>query len=151
MTAREALAFIRRHGIVMQSAHVPGVATLVDAIAGEPIRGSWWGHPKGRQIFRVLGEVHDSGAIAALRLIEGKLTLAHRRVWPALAALSGEIGRSRLAAVAERHTPSGKHETTTTPFPDWVPKEVLAEAEAIDPDDARSICAQVFRSRGRRT
>ena len=144
MTAGEALSFVRKHGLVLQSAHVPGVPTLVDAIAGEPIRGSWWGHPNGRQIFRVLNEVHDSGDIVALRLIKGKLTLAHRRVWPALAALADEIGRSRLAAVTEEHTPSGKHETTTTPFPKWVPKEVLAEADRLDKTEARSICAPTF-------
>jgi hypothetical protein len=104
----------------------------------------------------------------ALRLLNRKLTLLHRRIWPAVAALSGEIGRSRLAAITEEHTPSGKHETTVTPFPKWVPKEVLAEAGRIDPDQARAICARMRleltpllrdeerqagrgRSRGRRT
>ena len=141
VTARRALAFIRKHGLVLQSAHVRSVPVLVDYIAGSTIRGSWWGHSMGRQIFKVLTEVHDSGDVVALRLIEGKLTLAHRRAWPALVALAGEIGRARLAAVREAHTPSGKHETTSIPFPEWVPRDVLAEARTVDMEKARSLCA----------
>jgi hypothetical protein len=144
-TTREALAFIRKHGLVLQSAHVADVPVLVDFIAGSKIRGSWWGHPKGRQIFKVLSEVRDSSNIVALRLIKGKLTLAHRRAWPALVALADEIGRSRLAAITEKHTPSGRHETTSTPFPKWVPKDVLAAARKVDLDKARSICAPALR------
>jgi hypothetical protein len=141
MTARRAVAFIRKHGLVMQSAHVTGVPVLVDYIAGSTVRGSWWGHPMGRQIFNVLTGVHDSHDVVALRLIEGKVTLAHRRAWPALVALADELGHARLAAVRERHTQSGKHETTSIPFPGWVPKDVLAEARRIDMKEARSICA----------
>ena len=140
VAAQAALDFVRKHRLVLQSAHVPGVPVLVDFIAGTTIRGSWWGHPKGREIFRVLNEVHDSGEIVALRLIKGKLTLAHRIAWPALAALADEIGRSRLAAITEVHTASGKHETTTTPFPGWLPDDVRAAAAKIDLDEARSIC-----------
>lgn len=141
MTARTALAFIRKHGLVLQSAHVRDVPVLVDHIAGSTIRGSWWGHPMGRQIFKVLSEVHDSRDVVALRLIGGKLTLAHRRAWPALVALADELGHARLAAVRESHTPSGKHETTSIPFPEWVPKDVLVKARTIDKEKARSICA----------
>jgi hypothetical protein len=141
ITARKALAFVRKHGLVLQSAHVRAVPVLVDYIAGSTIRGSWWGHSMGKQIFEVLNDVHDSGDVVALRLIEGKLTLAHRSAWPALVALAGELGRARLAAVRESHTPSGKHETTSIPFPEWVPRDVLAQARTIDIDKARSICA----------
>jgi hypothetical protein len=145
MTARRAIAFVRKHGLVLQQAHVREVPVLVDYIAGSTIRGSWWGHPKGQQIFRVLNEVHDSGDVVALRLIEGKLTLAHRTAWPALVALAGELGRARLAAVRESHTPSGRHETTSIPFPEWVPRDVLAEARTIDMKKARAICAAALR------
>jgi hypothetical protein len=56
-------------------------------------------------------------------------------------ALAEELGRARLAAVSESHTPSGKHETTSVPFPDWVPRDVLAEAREVDLEEARSLCA----------
>ena len=135
----DALGFVRKHGLVLQSAHVGEVPVLVDFIAGERVRGSWWGHRKGQEIFRVLKEVLDSGEVVALRLIGGKLTIAHRRVWPALVALADEIGRSRLAAISEEHTASGKHRTVRVPFPKWVPREVMAQG--VDAEEARRICA----------
>jgi len=48
----EALAFVERHGVVLQAARGP-VPSLAEAVAGGRIRGSWWGHPKGHEIFRV--------------------------------------------------------------------------------------------------
>src|SRR6266481_4248771 len=50
LNSKEALAFIKRHGVVLQSARGP-VPSLAEAVAGGPIRGSWWGHPKGRSIY----------------------------------------------------------------------------------------------------
>ena len=128
MTGREAIAFVETHGLVMQSARVPGLPSLVDAIVGEKVRGSWWGHPKGRGVFHVLGEVHDSPDVLAMRLVGGKLTLVHRRLWPALVRLAGEIGEERLAAVGEEHTASGRHVATRVPYPEWVAPEVKAAA-----------------------
>ena len=52
MNADAAMAFVRRHGIVLVSAKGPA-PRLTEAIAGEPIKGSWWGHSKGHQIFAV--------------------------------------------------------------------------------------------------
>jgi hypothetical protein len=141
MTGRDAVGFIEKHGLVLQSAHVAGVPTLVEFIAAEKIKGSWWGHPKGKEIFRVLGEVYDSKDVVALRLVRGKLTLAHRRVWPALVALAGEIGEGRLAAVKEQHTATGKHVSVAVPFPKWVPRDVLAAGRRMDLAEARRLCA----------
>ena len=38
----------------------------------------------------------------------------------------------------EEHTPSGKHVTHLTPFPDWVPADVLADAEKLSADGAKA-------------
>jgi hypothetical protein len=56
-------------------------------IAGETVRGSWWGHPKGKLIFETLARVEDD--VAWAKLVAGKETLIHRRLWPALIALAG--------------------------------------------------------------
>ena len=53
MTPQAALAFVEKHGVVLVSAR-SAVPPLVEAIAGAPIRGSWWAHPKGREIFRLI-------------------------------------------------------------------------------------------------
>jgi hypothetical protein len=72
--------------LLLQDARVPSLATIV---AGAPVKGSWWAHPKGGQIFRAAGELDDVAATA--KLIDGKVTFVHRRLWPALAA----VGRAR--------------------------------------------------------
>src|ERR1700742_3407624 len=99
----DALAFVRGHGIVLASAKGP-VPTLAHEIAGGPIRGSWWSHPKAREHFRALGEVRDSKEVLTCRLVDGKITFVHRSLWPALVKLAGEYPRGRLAKVIEEHT-----------------------------------------------
>jgi hypothetical protein len=60
------------------------VRELASLIAGEPIRGSWWAHPRGHDIVHALGALDDHPDILLVKLIEGKQTLVHRRLWPAL-------------------------------------------------------------------
>jgi hypothetical protein len=52
VTPAEALAFVCTHRSVLESGSGP-VPSLAAAIAGEPIRGSWWAHARGREIFTV--------------------------------------------------------------------------------------------------
>jgi hypothetical protein len=138
MHAADALAFVERHGIVLVSAQ--GAAPrLVDAIAGEPVRGSWWGHPRGREIFRVLSAVQESDQVLACRLLGGKVTLVHRRLWPALVRLAGRFEPAQIARVAEEHTARGHHATRATPFPDWVPDDVRREAAALSETQAQAL------------
>ena len=79
----EPLEWVREQGIVLQSARGP-VPNLAEYVAGEPIRGSWWGHASGHEIFAVLSRVLNSPDVIATRLVNGKVTLIHRRLWPAL-------------------------------------------------------------------
>src|SRR5205814_8572249 len=48
MNQKEALAFVERHGIVLQAARGP-LPNLAEAIAGGTIRGSWWGHSERKR------------------------------------------------------------------------------------------------------
>jgi len=130
-----ALDWVREQGIVLQSAHGP-VPNLAEHVAGEPIRGSWWGHESGHQIFEVLGEVLASSEVIATRLINGKVTLIHRRLWPALVRVADRYSPGRLAAIDEEHTATGAHRKIETPFPDWVPAEDLAAAAKLTVDEA---------------
>ena len=139
--AREASAFVREHGIVLVSAKGKG-PNLVEAIAGEPIKGSWWGHPAGKRIFSVLNAVTESDDVLVCRLIDGKITLVHQRLWPALVRLAGAFPPERLAQVLSEHTPSGRHVGCSVAFADWVPPRVAQEAEALDEDEARALLAE---------
>ena len=135
MNKAAALAFVREHGVVLVSAKGP-VPRLTEAIAGEPVKGSWWGHPKGKQIFDVLQHVGAHEDVLTCRLVGGKVTLVHRRLWPALAAAAPHFAPERIARVAQEHTAQGHHENQETPFPDWAPPGVLKEAASISLADA---------------
>lgn len=91
------------------------VPNLAEYVAGEPIRGSWWGHPAGHEIFAALTRVLSSPDVIATRLVNGKITLIHRRLWPALVRIADRFPAERLAAVDEEHTASGAHRTTRIP------------------------------------
>src|SRR6185312_15265006 len=134
-TAEEALAFVRRHGVVLVSAK--GTAPrLTEAIAGESITGSWWAHPKSHHIYAILGAVTDSDQVLVCRLVDGKVTLVHRRLWPSLVRLAKRFAPEQLAQVRDEHTPSGRHISRVVPFPRWVPPDVAAEARSIDEQQA---------------
>jgi hypothetical protein len=124
-------AFVEAHGIVLVSARHATVPSLAAAIAGAPIRGSWWAHEKSHEIFRALSALADDEALVFTRLVDGKLTLVHRRLWPALAALvrAGRLDAARMARVDQEHTPSGKHVTRETPLDDWLPRELRLPSE----------------------
>ena len=126
----EELDWLREQGVVMQSARGP-VPSLAERVAGGPIRGSWWGHPSGHEIYRVLREVRASPDVVAMRLIDGKVTLMHRRLWPALVRVADRFEAERLAAIDEMHTRSGAHRTIAIPFPDWVPTEDSTAADLL--------------------
>lgn len=130
MDRGQALDFVREHGVVLVSASGP-VPKLTEAIAGEEIKGSWWGHPKGKQIFPVLEDVCEHKDVLVCRLIDDKLTLVHRRLWPALAAAADHFPPSRLCRVTQVHTAGGRHRNVETAFADWLPAGVAAAAKGI--------------------
>ena len=135
MTADEALAFVAEHGVVLVSAQGP-VPRLTEAIAGGPIKGSWWGHPKSHQIFAILEVVTASEDVLVCRLIKGKITLVHRRLWPALVRVAARFPPDRISKVRQEHTASGRHVNKEVPFPRWVPAEVKKQASSISEAEA---------------
>ena len=140
LTLAQALGFIERHGVVCESARRGAIPALADAIAGEIIRGNWWSHPKGREIFALTRAVRAAPAVLVCRLAAGKITLVHARVWPALVRLADRFPRKHLARVREVHAASGKHRLEEAPFPDWVPRKVISAAKRLD---AAGACAEL--------
>ena len=137
MTADDAMSFVREHGIVLASGK-GAVPPLAEAIAGEPIKGSWWAHSKGRQIFAIFGMLSESPDILVCRLVDGKVTFVHRRLWPALVRAAHHFHPEQLAQVHQEHTPSGYHVSSEIPFPKWVPREVVDAAGRLSEEEART-------------
>ena len=139
LTPAHALAFIERYGVVCESARHGAIPSLADAIAGESIRGNWWSHPKGREIFAITRAVREEPEILVCKLVDGKITFVHARLWPALVRLAARFPPARLARVREVHSASGKHLLQATPFPEWVPKPAQAAANRLNETQACSL------------
>ncbi len=135
MTAAEALTFVRTHGVVLEAATGP-VPSLASAIAGAPSGGSWWSHAKGGEIFKLTRAVRDSPDVLVCRLVDGKITYVHRRLWAALVCACKRFPRDHLAQVNEKHTASGRHVKEEIAFPGWVSPEVSTEADELDEGSA---------------
>ena len=135
VTPRQAAAFVRKHGVVLESAAGP-VPSLAVAIAGGPIRGSWWSHPRSHEIFELTQAIRGREDVLVCRLVNGKVTFVHRRLWSALVRAAKRFPKKQLAQVREVHTASGRHVTKEVAFPRWVPAEVTVEASRLSEEDA---------------
>jgi hypothetical protein len=140
----DVMALLVERGVLLESARGP-IPNVAELVAGEAISGSWWAHPASHAIFAAINAVADSPDVVRLRLVNGKITLVHRRIWPAVVRVSDAIPRARLASIEQQHTASGAHRKIETPFPAWVPAEaieaaaLLTETQAFDelPDCVR--------------
>jgi hypothetical protein len=101
-TAQQALAFVRKHGIVTL-VHVPPLRSLVVEVAGGPVKGSWWSHPRGDVIFALATALEESGEVLTAKIIDGKVTFIAQRLWPSLLRIVEDPARR-----AERTTKLGE-------------------------------------------
>jgi len=135
MTLRHVLSLIKKKGVMLEAARRP-VPNLVDLVAGGTRAGSWWTHPRGREIFALTRSVRDSPEVLVTRLVDGHITYVHRRLWPAVVRLAPSLSKARVACVREVHTKSGAHRIQVQPFPRWVPSDVRRQAGSLTTEAA---------------
>src|SRR5262245_18610347 len=98
MKPGQAMAWLRRHRIatLVPTGELP---SLVAAITGGPIKGSWWSHPAGKEIFAAANALEDAGdEVVVVKLVEGKVTFLHAALWPALYAIVEDAEWRRRAS-----------------------------------------------------
>jgi hypothetical protein len=149
MTPKQAIAFVKANGIVLESARGP-VPSLAEAIAGKPIRGGWWAHADAKTIFLCSRAVRDSADVLVCRLVGDKVTYVHRRRWPALVRLAERFDADRLAVIQDVHTPSGRHKVNVTAFREWISEDVAKAAASFTEEDATAMLS-VLLATGPRT
>jgi hypothetical protein len=99
---RQTVDALERTGLLfLHDAMKPSLTALV---AGAPIKGSWWGHPAGKRIFQVASALEDGGQVLFVPLLSAKVTLVHRKLWPALVS----IGESRARWQMDPLTPRAR-------------------------------------------
>ena len=104
METNESVSFQRvlqelsdRGFLLMSDANLPSVTGIV---AQEPIRGSWWGHAKGREIFAVSEQLSIHQDVLVTKLVSGKVTFVHRPLWPALVQIAGSRDAWQLDGIS---------------------------------------------------
>jgi hypothetical protein len=92
-----------RIGLLMQhDAELPSFTMLA---AGEPVRGSWWADPRCHQIYDLMQEFDRHMPVLSAKVVNGKVTYVHRRLWPALLKVAQNPAPERvrgLSRTAER-------------------------------------------------
>ncbi|MCA8959227.1 MAG: hypothetical protein KDC38_01890 [Planctomycetes bacterium] len=89
VTVEELIDVVDREGLLVNNdVRLPSVVSIV---AGGPVRGSWWGHPQGHEIYAMLQRVGEHPDVLSTKLVSGKVTFVHRRLWPDVYA----VGRER--------------------------------------------------------
>lgn len=144
LTPAEAMAFVAQHGIVLEAARRGAIPSLADAVAGEAIAGNWWAHAQGKRIFAATRAVREAADVLVCRLVDGKISFVHARLWPALARLADRFPRERLARLREVHGSDGRHRVEEIPFPDWLDAATLAAGRRLDEVAARDALAAVL-------
>ena len=80
MSFQSVVRKLQETGILLLSDKaLPNVVALV---AGPKVKGSWWGHERGHDIFRDLKKLDADPDSLTTRLVSGKVTYLHRRLWP---------------------------------------------------------------------
>lgn len=97
------LALVRERGLLLLTS-VGGAPSLVDVVAGETVKGSWWGHAAAQLIFEKAAALEASPEVLVLKLVGGKVTFVHRALWPALVRVARDP--ARVAAIAAALSPA---------------------------------------------
>ncbi len=74
---------IERRGLVT-------VLEVVEWVIGERPKGSWWSHPRAKEAYHALMQLGEETELLTCKLVDGKETLVHRRLWPALVRVQRE-------------------------------------------------------------
>ncbi|MBX9568420.1 MAG: hypothetical protein K2X77_05965 [Candidatus Obscuribacterales bacterium] len=124
--------------------------SLVGIVVGEPVSGSWWGHPKGSEIFKIASEWDDDADIVTCKLVSGKVTFVHRKLWAHLVAIGkseeawqtdslSEEANSMFAYLKEHKS------AETNALPQSLLQSLLKPGKACDELEKRLlVCAQEF-------
>jgi hypothetical protein len=127
--------------LLKQDKLLPNVVTFV---TGESLPISWWSHPKGRLIFAVLSELADHRDVLFVKLLHGKDTLVHRRLWLALLAVvtGGETWQSRNLSASGRRLLATLNDSKTAvrgsgPAVKEIESRLLAHAEQVHTESGR--------------
>jgi hypothetical protein len=113
-------------------------------LLGKPSEAAGGDTLKAGRSFGQVRAVCESPEVLVCKVIDNKVTYVHRRVCPALIKLAPRFRKERLAKVWDEHTKTGAHRSRQVPFPNWVPADVMKEAETLSTSEAERILSAVL-------
>jgi hypothetical protein len=123
----------------------PVLPSVVAIVAGAPVRGSWWAHPRGKDIFRILNAMVADPDVLAVKLVAGKVTLLHRRLWGALLGVADQRepwqtgGLSGPARALLVRLDAGEVVEAAGPAVKELEQRVLARGEQVHSDSGKHL------------
>lgn len=93
-TSDDAFRLLEAEKVIALAAH-PRHRSLVGEIAGEAVRGSWWGHPKGHDIFAVATALADRADVLCAKVVDGRVAFVHHDLFAPLLRVLTDSGRRR--------------------------------------------------------
>lgn len=92
-------AELENYGLLLESdRRLPTVSAIV---AGGGIKGSWWGHPHANAIYAATRQLASHPDVVATKLISGKVTYLHRRLWSPLFAVGTSMEPWQLQGLSD--------------------------------------------------
>lgn len=76
---------LKRLGFLLESD--PKLPSVCSLITGAPLKSSWWSHPLAQTIFNVKEQLEDHADVLVTKLVSGKVTFVHRKLWPEIFAI----------------------------------------------------------------
>lgn len=82
----KAFKALKAGGLLLESdSQLPCVTRI---IVGRRLRNSWWAHPRANLIYDVLNRLYHHREVLTTKLVGGKVTLIHKKLWPAVFAVA---------------------------------------------------------------
>ena len=98
----EIVDYLGRLGVLLEADRA--FPSITGIMVREPIKGSWWAHPRANEIYLLSRRLIQHPDAILLKLLSGKTTYVHRRLWPELIAIGTAQDPWQLDAL----TPSAK-------------------------------------------
>lgn len=92
-------AELENYGLLLESdRRLPSVSAIV---AGEAVKGSWWGHARAHAIYEAAQQLASCPDVVATKLISGKVTYVHCRLWSPLVAVGTSMEPWQLQGLSD--------------------------------------------------
>jgi hypothetical protein len=120
-----------RIGLLLR--HDADLPSFTALFAGEPIRGSWWSHALAHPIYDLLQQFADRTGKLSAKIVNGKVTYVHPRLWPAFLVRVQSLDSNRHQGLSQT-AQTLRQQLLTAPSPlrtDELRKSGFAETKQL--------------------